>query len=183
MALKTHFALLVFIVCTFYTSLRPSWISVATSQTSVCNSLKSTLLWYLSARTSERSMHTSHLTLYPSKIKDQSALLKYWGPLLKTWTTHVFSIALRTTEISTALFWSTTQRTHFQKKTIGINIYGLIEKSNLVVSVSRNAQDSGSPQYYSRSAPLYSRIAQYYTRSAQFVQKISNIMQEMRSII
>ena len=139
MALKAHFALLAFIVCTAYTSLRPSWIwvhtsqrpvcssqislSVRTSQRSVCNSQKSTLLWYQSVCTSERSVHTSDLSLSPSKLKDQCALLKYWCALLKTSTAHFFSMALRTCDVSTAPFWSTTLRTHLREKLSGLTLF------------------------------------------------------------
>ena len=109
MALKAHFALLAFIVCTACTSLGSSWTSVGTSQRPVhtsplsartsqklgYNYQNSTLLWYLSVCASERSVHNSDLSLSSSKLKDQSALLRYWCALLKTSTAHFFSIALR----------------------------------------------------------------------------------------
>ena len=131
MALKAQLALLVFIVCTAYTSRCLSWtsmrtsqrpvrtsqilLSVRTSQRSVCNSQKSTLLWYLSVCNSNRSVHTSHLSLRPSKLKDQCAPPKYWCALLKTSTAHFFNIALHTSDISAPLFWSNTLLTHFRK--------------------------------------------------------------------
>ena len=61
-------------------------LSVSTSQGSVCNSQKSTLLWY-------QLILTSHLLLSPCKIKYQCALLTF---------------LVCTSEISTALFWRTT---------------------------------------------------------------------------
>ena len=141
MALKAHFALLAFIVCTAYTSLRHSWtsvrtsqrpvrtsqilLSVPTSQRSVRNSQKSTLLWYLSVCTFERSVHTSHLSLSPSKLKDKCALLKYWCALLKTSITHFFSITLRTSDVSAAIFWCNTLRTHFRKTLSGLTLFAM----------------------------------------------------------
>ena len=125
-------------MCTSYTSLRPSWTLCALhedqytllkcrcrSQRSLCNSQKSKFRWYLSVRTSERSMHTSHLSLSPSKTKDQWVLLKWWCALLKTSTAHFFSIALRTSDISTALFWSAILRTHFRKKLLGLTLFAM----------------------------------------------------------
>ena len=79
MALKAHFALLAFIVCTSYTSMYPSWISVHTSQRPLQSS--QIPLW---VRTSQRSVCTSRLSLSPSKIIYQCALLEYWCVVLKT---------------------------------------------------------------------------------------------------
>ena len=133
MALKAHFTLLAFIMSTAYTSLHPSSsvrtsqisLSVRTSQRLVCNSQKSTLLWYLWVCTSERSMHTSHLSLSPSKLKDHRAPLKYWCALLKTSTAHFFSIALRTSDISAALFWRNTLSSHFREKLSGLTLFAM----------------------------------------------------------
>ena len=46
------------------------------------------------------------------------------------------------------------------QNTTWINIYKLIEKSNLVVLVLRSAKRSKSPQYYSKSAQIHSRSSQ-----------------------
>ena len=103
-------------VCTSYTSLPPSCrsvhtsqrpvrtsqiqLSVRTSHRSVCNSQTSTLLRYQFVRTSQRSACASHLSLSPSEIKNWCALLKYLCAVLNTLTSHFFSIALRTSEVS-----------------------------------------------------------------------------------
>ena len=85
-------------------------LSIRTSQMLVRHSQKSTLLLYLPVCTSERSVHISDLSLSPSKLEDHQFAL------LKTSTEQFFSIALHTSDISTALFWSTALRTHFRKK-------------------------------------------------------------------
>ena len=85
-------------------------LSIRTSQMLVRHSQKSTLLLYLPVCTSERSVHISDLSLSPSKLEDHQFAL------LKTSTEQFFSIALHTSDISTALFWSTTLRTHFREK-------------------------------------------------------------------
>ena len=96
MVMKAHFALLAFIVCTSYTSLRPSWLSVHTSQRPVHFPQISLLV-----PTSQRKACTSQSLLSPYKIKYQCALLKYWCAILKTSTAQSCSIALRTSENST----------------------------------------------------------------------------------
>ena len=103
MALKAHFAFLAFIVCTSYTSLRSSWLSVHIPQRPVFASQIP-----LSVRTCQRSVCTSHWSLSPSKMRYRCALLKYWWAVLKTSTAQFFSIALYTSEISSAHIWSTT---------------------------------------------------------------------------
>ena len=105
MALKARFALLAFIVCTSYTSLRLSWSSVHTSQRSMRASQIP-----LSVRTSQRSVCTSHLSLSSSKIKHLCAFPKHWCAVLKASTAQYFGIALLTSEISFLHIWSTTLR-------------------------------------------------------------------------
>ena len=92
MALKAHFAVLAFIVCTSHTSLWSSRISVHTSQRPVRPSQIP-----LSVRTSQRPVCTSHLLASPCKIKYRCALLKYS-------TAHFLTNALSTSEIPTAHF-------------------------------------------------------------------------------
>ena len=74
---------------------------------------------------SERSVHTSHLSLSPYKLKDQCALLKYWCALLKTSTVRFFSIVLRTSDICAALLWSNTFPFHFRKKLSGLTLFAM----------------------------------------------------------
>ena len=117
MVLKAHFALLAFIVCTSYTSLRPSWLSVHTSQRPVRSFQR-----LLSVRTSQRSVCISHLSLSPYNIKYQCALLKYWCTVLKTSTAQFFSIAWRTSENST---------THFEFRRLFSNSSWTIHENNI----------------------------------------------------
>ena len=64
---------------------------------------------YTSLRPSWISVRTFHLSLSPSKIKCRCALLEYWCAVL---IGQLFSIKLRTSEISTAHSRSTTLRTY-----------------------------------------------------------------------
>ena len=67
-------------------------------------------------------------------------------------------------------------------KTISINIYGLIKKSNLVVLMSSSARlykksavISGTAQIYSRNSQLlYSTSEQYYARRKQWYFRIAH---------
>ena len=85
MALKAHIALLAF-MCTSYTSLSPSSISVHTSLSPVHASQIP-----LTVRTSQRSVCTSHLSLSPSKVKYHCTFFKYWYTVLKTSIAQAFS--------------------------------------------------------------------------------------------
>ena len=103
MVMKNHFAPLTFVLCTSNATLRPSWLSVHTSQRPVRSSQMP-----LSVRSSQMSLCSSQLSLSPYKIKYRCAVLKYWCAVLKTSTAKFFSIALHVYEIFTAHFWSTT---------------------------------------------------------------------------
>ena len=84
MVLKAHIALLAFIMCTSYTSLSPSSISVHTSLSPAHASQIP-----LTVQISQRSVCTSHLSLSPSK--NHCSLFKYWCTVLKTSIAQVFS--------------------------------------------------------------------------------------------
>ena len=86
MALKAHIALLAFIMCTSYTLLSPSSISV---HTSLSPAHASQIL--LTVQTSQRPVCTSHLSLSPSKVKYHCTLFKYWYTVLKTSIAQAFS--------------------------------------------------------------------------------------------
>ena len=99
MALKAHFALLAFIVCTSFKSLHPSWISKTSARFSNAA---------VSAHFPKVIKCASHLSMSPCKLKYRCALLEYWSAVLKTSVAQLFIMALRTSESSTACFWSTT---------------------------------------------------------------------------
>ena len=123
--------------CTAYTSLRPSWTSVRTFQRPVRSSqircqyalLRGQCAVFKNQHFSDicqcvllKGQCTLLTSLTSSKLKDQYSPAKYWSSLLKTSTAHFFSIALRTSDISAALFWSTILRTHFRQKLSGLTL-------------------------------------------------------------